>query len=216
MCIDRLNNTIFPYAKVGTGEVDSYHYDYSRVGSLELIAKELEEGCVYGAVAEVGVYRGEFACLLNQIFSSRKLFLFDTYEGFNQTQINEEKDSGYAKNSFLQSIDKFANTNIDLVLGKMKYPNNCIIKKGFFPQTTENIDDKFCLACIDVDFYQPTMDALDFFIPRVIHGGYIFIHDYNDDELSGVKTAIADYEKRHGRLSKVPLSDHSGTLVISL
>ncbi|MCL1846278.1 MAG: TylF/MycF family methyltransferase [Defluviitaleaceae bacterium] len=216
MCADRLGNTIFPYGQVAEEQIASYCYDYSRSRVLELIAKELEENCIDGAIAEVGVYRGEFACLLNRLFPSKKLYLFDTFEGFSEEQISDEKDSGYAEDSFLQRIGRFAETNIDLVLSKMQSPDSCIVKKGFFPQTAANIDEKFCLVSIDADFYRTTMDALNFFIPRMTGGGYLFMHDYNEDELSGVKAAVKDYEKTHGRLSKVPLSDFGGTLAVSM
>lgn len=39
---------------------------------------ELIRNNVQGNVAELGAYKGEFAKRLNQLFSDRKLYLFDT------------------------------------------------------------------------------------------------------------------------------------------
>lgn len=42
----------------------------------------------------------------------------------------------------------------------------------------------------------------------------IFVHDYNNKQLFGVKKAIERYEKEVGVLTKVPLGDWGGTLVL--
>lgn len=38
---------------------------------------------ISGCVAEVGVFQGEFASVINKNFPDRKLYLFDTFEGFD-------------------------------------------------------------------------------------------------------------------------------------
>ena len=45
----------------------------------------------------------------------------------------------------------------------MTYPNNCIIKKGFFPDTAIGRGTIFFVS-IDVDLYNPIYNALEFFI----------------------------------------------------
>ncbi|MBQ9538528.1 MAG: hypothetical protein IJU95_04600, partial [Treponema sp.] len=46
-------------------------------------------------------------------------------------------------------------------------------------------------------------------------GGYIFVHDYNSN-LLGVEKAVDRYESECGSmLAKVPLSDKSGSLVVT-
>lgn len=47
--------------------------------------------------------------------------------------------------------------------------------------------DTFCFVNIDVDLYQPTKDALEFFIQKLSKGGYIFIHDYNNYGYRGIR-----------------------------
>jgi len=98
----------------------------------------------------------------------------------------------------------------------MSTPENCIICKGVFPQTALNINEDFCFVSIDVDFYASTLEALKYFYPKLLHGGYLFIHDYNDDELRGVREAVYKYQDDiNEKLHSVPLCDHSGTLVIT-
>ena len=50
--------------------------EYIRAFSLELIAREINEREIPGAVAEIGVFRGEFARLINIAFPDRPLYLF--------------------------------------------------------------------------------------------------------------------------------------------
>jgi len=70
-----------------------YNYDYFRCSSLELVAKELSEKGIAGSVAELGVYRGDFAKYINCLFPTQKLYLFDTFEGFSNKNFKSESNS---------------------------------------------------------------------------------------------------------------------------
>ena len=190
------------------------YYDYSRYKTLTLIADEINNNNVFGAVAEVGVYRGGFASIINLCFKNRKLYLFDTFEGFTEHEKEHDVDKDYIDHKFFAKYD-FTRTTIDIVLGKMMYKENCIIKKGYFPETAIGLDEQFAFVSIDVDLFLPTLNALEYFYPRLSQGGFIFLHDYNHNEIFGVKKAVMEYERRHERLKKVPISDSGGTLVIT-
>ena len=43
-------------------------------------------------------------------------------------------------------------------------------------------DEKFCFVLIDLDLYKPTLEGLNFFYPKILRGGYLFVHDYNSPE----------------------------------
>src|SRR5262245_47355138 len=58
-------------------------WDYNRYSSLELCAYEIINNGVPGNIAELGVYQGVFASKLNEVFPDRKLYLFDTFQGFS-------------------------------------------------------------------------------------------------------------------------------------
>lgn len=183
--------------------------DYLRVSSLELVAYEIYENSIKGNVAELGVFRGDFAKYINVAFPDRKLYLFDTFEGFNEKDIAIEKQGNYFKN-----VHDFSNTNVELVLGKCKIRENCIIKKGYFPETVRGLEDSFAFVSIDVDLYEPIYNGLAYFYPRLERGGYIFIHDYNDCKIyTGVKEAVKKYCSKN-YVAYFPLSDNSGSVVI--
>ena len=99
---------------------------------------------------------------------------------------------------------------------KMAFPDQCIVKKGLFPDTAVGLDhERYAFVSIDVDFEKSMLEGLRYFYPRVNTGGAIFVHDFNSSSLEGVRIAVDTYQKEIGNiLCKVPLADQCGTLVI--
>ena len=163
------------------------------------------------SVAEGGVFRGEFAKFINKAFPDSKLYLFDTFEGFDSRDVEYE-----SKNySFGLNAHEFSNTSIDLVMSKMEHPENVILRKGFFPETATGIDDRFLFVHLDFDLYLPILEGLRFFYPKMIEGSVILIHDYYNIGLPGVKDAIEDYEKEIGRtIYKLPIGEDQSIAMI--
>jgi O-methyltransferase len=186
-------------------------WDFNRYSSLEFCAHEIIEKNIEGAIAELGVFEGTFACKMNELFPNKKLYLFDTFEGFDSRDLALEKKEGFSGGG--QEID-FSNTSIEIVKSKMKYIENCIFKKGYFPDTAKNLDESFCFVSIDTDLYLPIYEGLKYFYPRLQQGGYIFIHDYNNKYFTGAKEAVKKYCSENS-IGYFPLSDVGGTVVIS-
>jgi O-methyltransferase len=187
--------------------VDIQYLDYIRLATLELVANEINKKNIIGNVAEVGVYKGKFARYINQYFPYRKLYLFDTFEGFYEKDIKIEEEMGL--NEVTQN---FSNTSIDLVLKNMPFPKQCIIKKGFFPETTAGIDDSFAFVSLDTDLYEPIYQGLIYFYPRMAKGGYIFVHDVNNDAYQGAAKAVNQFSSENG-ISFLPIPDSCGSAV---
>lgn len=185
--------------------------DYVRESSLELVAEEIYSRNVAGSVSELGVYRGDFAAYINAVFRDKTFYMFDTFEGFNEKDKPTEID-----NKFSFATQDFSDTSVDLVLAKMKYPDNIVIRKGYFPSTLMDRDngETFAFVSLDADLYKPTYEGLCFFYPRLSRGGYIFVHDYNNQHYAGVKAAVKQYCDQNA-LSWFPLTDICGTAVIS-
>lgn len=172
-------------------------------------AQWLKESSVGGAIAECGVFRGDSAKFLNIFFEDRKLYLFDTFEGFVMQDINQEKKINSAfETSKFNSNKIFKNTTIDFVMKKMKYPENVIIKQGIFPDSTEGIEEKFCFVNLDMDLYIPMLGGLRFFWDKLKTHGCILLHDYCNSDLSGVREAVKTFEEeRKIVIPKTPIGD---------
>ena len=187
--------------------IDVQYLDYIRLATLELISNEISKKNVIGNVAEVGVYKGKFARYINQYFPSRKLYLFDTFEGFDKKDVEKEKKLGLNDGS-----QDFSNTSVAQVLKNMPFPKQCIIKKGFFPQTAQGIDDTFVFVSLDTDLYEPIYQGLIYFYPRMQKGGYIFVHDVNNDSYKGAAKAVEQFSEEQ-QITFVPIPDSCGSVV---
>lgn len=190
-----------------------YQTDYFRYRTFELIANQIIRNQIQGSVAEVGVFKGAFSKLINRKFKDKKLYLFDTFESFDEKEFHYELEQGRVPAAFLQG---FAATNVENVLNEMPYSDKCIVRKGLFPETAEDLEEeRYAFVSIDVDFERSILEGLRYFYPRLYNGGAIFVHDYNNRFLEGVKVAVDTYENEIGEpLCKVPLADEGGTLVV--
>ena len=94
----------------------------------------------------------------------------------------------------------------------MKSKENCIIKKGYFPDTVKNVSETFCFVSLDTDLYNPILEGSNNFYSRLTAGGYIFVHDYNNLPYPGVTRAILEFQKENIVYS-FSLPDYGGTLV---
>jgi O-methyltransferase len=175
---------------------------------LALIAEEINDKQIKGCIAELGVYKGDFAKKINEHFPDKTLYLFDTFKGFDKRDLDTEKNF-----SNVARENDFTNKSIELVLRRMKYPDNCIIKKGWFPETAENINARFAFVSIDADLFEPIYQGLLYFYERLEKGGYIFVHDYNG-KLYGAKAAVKKFSEEYN-VPYVPISDLCGSVVFS-
>lgn len=176
--------------------------DYVRLGTLELLCRRLES--VAGAAAELGVYRGAFAKYINFLLPDRKLYLFDSFEGFSE--------DAKATASF-QAAHR--NTAVEKVLSIMPHPEQITVKAGFFPDSLDGLEEFFCLVSLDVDFYQTTLEGLRYFWPRLQQGGYLLLHDWGNPSLPGVKQAFEGYQQEIGaKIPAIPLCDVGGSLIL--
>jgi O-methyltransferase len=188
-----------------------------RSGVLRSIARRILETPIEGALAELGVYKGDFAWQLNEQFPGRKLYLFDTFEGFQEQDIDVERQIGGAK----ARAHAFSDTSKEEVLARMPHGEQVVVKKGYFPAVLgtpqpqpQEAEERFALVSIDADLYAPTLAGLNYFYPRLNPGGLIILHDYNNRRFEGVRKAADKFEAEQGTLSLVPLCDLHGTASI--
>ncbi|HTL07529.1 MAG TPA: TylF/MycF/NovP-related O-methyltransferase, partial [Chitinophagaceae bacterium] len=112
--------------------LDKNYFDYIRLSTLELVSHEIQTKGLKGNVAELGVYKGKFARYINQYFPERRLYLFDTFEGFDNRDIAKEKSDNFSKGD-----QDFSDTSVAAVLQLMPFPGQCQPVKGFFPESAK-------------------------------------------------------------------------------
>lgn len=184
--------------------------DIIRTSALSLMADEIHRKQLDGAVAEFGVARGKFARVLNALFPEKTLHLFDTFEGFPEYDVAIDAENNF---SDAQKNNSYDNIDMNELKNNMPHLDKCLFHKGYFPQTAEGVEEEFCFVSIDCDLYKPICEGLNYFYPRLVKGGCIFVHDYRSKYFTGVKVAVTEFAERYG-ISYCVLPDNTGTAVI--
>jgi hypothetical protein len=149
-----------------------------------------------GNVAECGVSIGEFALEINGAFPDRKLYLFDTFTGFDERDLRIEVERGFSN---ISGTHFFLDNAEEVVMRKLPHKENAILCKGWFPQSAQSVDDNFIFVNVDFDLYAPILSALKFFWYKMVRGGVILVHDYFSEEWSpdnaykGARIAVDEF-----------------------
>ena len=182
-----------------------------RLAGLRLLAEELSARNSGGAVAELGVYKGEFAAELSRLFPDRDLYLFDTFTGFTDEDLRKEEEATGGSKAWHPD---FTDTCIEDVRARLPHPEKAHFIKGYFPESASQLsgEETYMFVNIDPDLYEPTRQGLEYFWPKMVSGGVIMVHDYNSMQFPGVRKAAKEFADRNGLLP-VPLADLHGTAV---
>ncbi|MEQ2664233.1 TylF/MycF/NovP-related O-methyltransferase [Blautia fusiformis] len=182
----------------------------ARVAVMCLLAEQIHQQNIPGDVAELGVFQGDFSCLISTAFPDRKIHLFDTFEGFSEKDIAVETSRHLSR----AKTGDFSSTDVDSVLRIMPDPSHVIIHKGWFPDTFSDItDETFCFVSLDADLYAPTAAALPLFYERLSIGGVLLIHDVYSTQFSGCNKAVDEFCLKH-HLFADPVCDLHGSAII--
>lgn len=182
----------------------------SRILFLKRFSERVYKQGIEGAVGECGVYRGEFAKEINRLFPDRTCYLFDTFEGFDERDYKYEQAPSETRDVYHLSM-----TSVNIVMDKMPYKEKIVVRKGYFPETIGDLEDKFVFVNLDMDLYQPTLEGLRYFYPRMSAGGIILVHDYFSEIFPNVENAINDFELESGNMiRKMPIGDDISMAII--
>lgn len=161
-------------------------YSVNPFGKLKLMADEfLKVVNLPGDVADLGAYRGGTSLILRRLAPGKQLHLFDTWEG----NPHDDDLCHHKRGEWVAELE-----DCKTLVGDAHY------HRGVFPYTTEYLHksldgigsriDPFCFVYVDVDTYQATRDAIEFFWLRMVPGGVMFFDDYGWTPCAGVKKAV--------------------------
>ena len=177
-------------------------HDPVRLAALDYAAKRLRSEGVTGHFAEVGVFRGDLSVYLQGLDSSRRLYLFDTFEGFPSVDLEGGPDA------------RFRDTHVEHLLQRLPLREQAVVRKGYFPETFRGLEEeRFALVVLDVDLFAPTKAGLELFYPRLERGAYVFLHDYNSPESNRGVARAADAFMADKLEHLVDLPDAYGTVL---
>jgi hypothetical protein len=159
---------------------------------------QVEEG-IEGDFAELGVFNGGSAYIIyNSVHMARPLHLFDTFEGIPAEQLTDY--DYHTKNVVHEEAGAKGNMKSGVFVGDLpavtslfRGASNVNIYKGMFPTTAKALASniKFSFVHVDMDIYEPTRAALEFFYKRMNDGGVFVVDDYG--HLNGVTKAVNEF-----------------------
>ena len=141
---------------------------------------------VPGDTAECGVYLGATSfliCKANQQTAKHKRthFMFDSFEGLSEPR---PSDGQYWRKGDLSAGE-------EIVRKHLQGCENAVFMKGWIPERFGEVADRrFAFVHIDVDLYEPTLHAIEFFYLRLNDGGILVFDDYGFTTCPGAMVAI--------------------------
>jgi hypothetical protein len=146
---------------------------------------------VPGDLVEVGVFRGGSSYFLARACTLLgvppvALHAIDTFEGHATGTIS-------AEDSF-HTVGMFAETSFDQVREYLARFPFVKVHQGEFSAVAPSLTSRaYRLVHIDTDLYQPTLDCLDYFLPRLSPGGIFVVDDYLGRKCPGVTAAVHEF-----------------------
>jgi O-methyltransferase len=158
---------------------------------------------VDGDVVECGSFKGGsgilMALALKQLGLSKRVHLFDSFEGLPEP--DSHRDKGYRKGQF--------KSNFDLLLARiqeLELTDIIQVHRGWFRDTvTSFLEQKslrIALLHVDCDLYSSTRDCFPALYPFVSPGGAVVLDDFNDGG-RGEKRAILELMEGHREVFQV-------------
>ena len=161
-------------------------YSVNPLEKLMLMANEfLRVAHLPGDVADLGTYRGGSALVMRRLAPERHLHLFDTWAGtpYDDPMCHHKKGGWVAD---LTGCCQVVGSSDKTHFHRGDFPYLSTDPDGWY-----NFDQvEFCFVYVDMDTYQATRDAIEFFWPRIVQGGIMFFDDYGWEPCAGVKKAV--------------------------
>lgn len=162
-----------------------------------------------GRWAECGVFQGYSAlslCLAARAvqpdFDGSGLHLVDSFEGLSppgdEDRITDGLSEGAASAPPVFEAGFFRN-DVEFVRATFaKFPG-VEVHKGWIPAVLNELpDSQWSFVHIDVDLYEPTLGALEYFLPRLAPGGVVICDDYGSAVFPGAARAWDEVCEREG------------------
>ncbi len=143
-----------------------------------------------GDTAECGVFKGAGSYLIarsNMLSQhARKHHSFDSFQGLSAPV---SQDGDYWQADDLSTSEEEFKRNL------AEFADRVVVYSGWIPDTFAGLSDdlRFAFVHIDVDLYQPTLDSLTYFYPRLSPGAIVLCDDYGFTTCPGATRAVDEF-----------------------
>lgn len=147
---------------------------------------------VPGDVIEAGTWRGGMAAgIAATLGNGRHYWLFDSFEGLPPADLKRDGRKAVALTGKCRAGEHYAARAMESVGA-----DNYTLARGWFADTlpTATFDNGIALLRLDCDWYESTMQCLEYLYPQLNPGGICIIDDYF--YWPGCRQAVIDYLAR--------------------
>jgi O-methyltransferase len=149
--------------------------------------------------AECGVYRGHalvaYAELARRSGLPIHFYGLDTFQGLPNLSALEQQYLPADSPSLHETL--FADTSLEEV--RRRFDENGLggyvtLVPGEFEATLPTLPDgEFFFVSVDCDLYEPHLQCLEYFYPRMMRGGVIYLDDYHSVEFPTARKAVDEF-----------------------
>jgi hypothetical protein len=116
--------------------------------------------------------------------------LCDSFEGLSEPGAADAETG--ARREGWQAGDLVADERV--AREQLKDFPQCAFHRGWIPECFVGLEDRrFALVHVDVDLYEPTRAAFEFFYPRMSPGGVMVCDDYGFASCPGARKALDEF-----------------------
>jgi O-methyltransferase len=190
---ESLLRRVMPYTMV-----DTY-----RLKNLIRLGNYVNSQNIEGDFVECGVYKGGSAAILSKHLSkTRKLWLYDSFEGMPETTEKDGKSAQDFVGDCVGSVEEVREVMQLVSTSKEQY----ILKKGWFSETfCEELPKQIAILHCDADWYDSVTLVLETFYKLIPDGGCVILDDFGYWE--GCREAFYDFCFKH---NEKPLLERVG------
>ena len=167
---------------------------------------------VNGDFVEFGCYKGDTSLLLAEILREKdkkladlnakskndgfrqKLWIYDSFEGLPEkrevdfSELGRDFKAGELAVSKREVKERFLRAGLPVP----------VITKAWFKDLTEtDLPERIAFGFLDGDLYESIEESLKLVEGRMVNGGVILVHDYDNLALPGVAKAVDEWAKKH-------------------
>lgn len=212
-CLERTGTSVPPWKRLRRAQ---------RAYQLARYAEST--AAVPGSRVECGVLRGLSALLVAATlrksapaFDFKDLYLIDSFEGLSPMHpadaVRLAASPGAQTGGYSMREGAFGDTSAAHVREVMAGYVGCSILQGWIPEALGSLPEtSWAFVHLDVDLYEPTLGALEYFVPRLAQGGVVINDDYLSPLFPGAGQAWDEYFEE-GRLPFVVLDSGQAVFV---
>ncbi len=151
-----------------------------------------------GDFAECGCWKGQSAYLIASILEENEFegefHIFDSFEGLSDLSSDDGNERRKLTRVGMEAQRKWFDSTEEEVSKNLSEFEFVTLYKGWIPDRFSEVREKtFSFVHLDVDLYQPYVDSLKFFYPRLVDGGVICLDDYGLTQFPGAKAALEEF-----------------------